>query len=112
MFTLFSLISMNKELNQNRFSMYPKSGPVPGAPVAAVTSWNRHAIRLALLEVAELCRCRKIFAVQSHERSCREVDEVVVQGASSRVKTLPKNLIARAPCKAFSEQRFRRLCSR
>ena len=27
---------------------------------------------------------------------------------SSRVKTLPKNLIARAPCRTFSEQRFRR----
>jgi hypothetical protein len=61
-----------------------------------------------LLEVAELCRCRKKFAVQSHERSRREVDEVVVQGASSHVKTLPKNLIARVPCRTFSEQRFRR----
>ena len=55
-----------------------------------------------------------MFAVQSHEqspgssRSCRDVDEVVVQGASSRVKTLPKNLIARVPCRTFSEQRFRR----
>jgi len=38
----------------------------------------------------------------------REVDEVVDQGASSRVKTLPKNLIARVPCRTFSEQRFRR----
>jgi hypothetical protein len=47
-----------------------------------------------LLEVAELYRCRKIFAVQSHEWSRREVD---VQGASSRVKTLPKNLIAHVP---------------
>jgi len=55
--------------------------------------------------------------VQSHERSPgsrrsirsrRDVDEVVVQGASSCVKTLPKNLIARAPCRTFSEQRFRR----
>ena len=55
--------------------------------------------------------------MQSHERSPgsrrssrsgRDVDEVVVQGASSRVKTLPKNLIARAPCGTFSEQRFRR----
>jgi hypothetical protein len=33
-FMLFSLISMNKELNQNRFNMHPKAGPVPGAPVA------------------------------------------------------------------------------
>ena len=49
-------------------------------------------------------------------RSRREVDEVVVrsrrevvdQGTSSRVKTLPKNLIARYPCRTFSEQRFRR----
>src|SRR6185295_18321112 len=41
-------------------------------------------------------------------RSRQEVDEVVDQGASSRVKTLPKNLIARVPCRTFSEQRFRR----
>jgi hypothetical protein len=33
-FMLFSLISMNKELNQSRFSNYPRAGPVPGAPVA------------------------------------------------------------------------------
>jgi len=45
-------------------------------------------------------------------RSRREVDEVVDQEASSRVKTLPKNLIARVPCRTFSEQRFRRPCSR
>ena len=31
---LFLLISMNKILNQNRFRMYPKTGPVPDAPVA------------------------------------------------------------------------------
>ena len=41
-------------------------------------------------------------------RSRREVDEIVDQGASSPVKTLPKNLIARVPCRTFSEQRFRR----
>ena len=41
--------------------------------------------------------------------SRREVDKVVDQGASSRVKTLPKNLIARVPCRTFSGQRFRRL---
>ena len=41
-------------------------------------------------------------------RSRREVDEVVDQGVTSRVKTLPKNLIARVPCRTFSEQRFRR----
>ena len=54
--------------------------------------------------------------MQSHEqeadevvvRSRREVDEVVDQGASSRVKTLPKNLIDRVPYRTFSEQRFRR----
>ena len=28
-FILFSLISMNKMLNQNRFRMYPKAEPVP-----------------------------------------------------------------------------------
>ena len=33
-FMLFSLISMNKILNQNRFRVYPKAGPVPEAPVA------------------------------------------------------------------------------
>ena len=38
-------------------------------------------------------------------RSRREVDEVVDQRASSRVKMLPKNLIARVPCRTFSEQR-------
>ena len=57
-----------------------------------------------------------MFAVQSHERSPesrrssrsgrRDVDEVVLQEASSRVKTLPKNLIARYPMQDFSEQRF------
>ena len=31
---LFSLISMNKMLNQNRFRVYPKAGPVPEALVA------------------------------------------------------------------------------
>ena len=31
---LFLLISMNKKLNQNRFIVYPKTGPVPEAPVA------------------------------------------------------------------------------
>ena len=54
---------MNKILNQNRFRVYPKAGPVPEAPGCAVTSWNRHAIRLALPEVAERCRCRKMFVV-------------------------------------------------
>ena len=115
---LFSLISMNKMLNQNKFRVYPKAGPTrAGGTGCAVTSWNRHSIRLALPDVAERRRCRKMFAVQSHERSPgsrrssrsrRDVDEVVVQGASSRVKTLPKNLIARIPCRTFSEQRFRR----
>ena len=32
-FMLFLLISMNKILNQNMFRMYPKTGPVPEAPV-------------------------------------------------------------------------------
>ena len=31
---LFSLINMNKMLNQNIFKVYPKAGPVPEAPVA------------------------------------------------------------------------------
>ena len=29
---LFSLISMNKMLNQNRFRVYPKAGPVAPLP--------------------------------------------------------------------------------
>ena len=33
---LFSLISMNKKLNQNRFRVYPKAGPVSEAPVASL----------------------------------------------------------------------------
>ena len=33
---LFSLISMNKMLNQNRFRMYPKAGSVPEAPVVSL----------------------------------------------------------------------------
>ena len=41
-------------------------------------------------------------------RSRRDVDRVVVQGASSHVNMLTKNLIARVPCRTFSEQRFRR----
>ena len=31
---LFSLISMNKILNQNRIRVYPKAGSVPKAPGA------------------------------------------------------------------------------
>ena len=49
---------------------------------------------------------QEVDEVVVHSR--RVVDEVVVQGASSRVKTLSKNLIARVPCRTFSEQRFRR----
>ena len=37
-FMLFSLIRMNKILNQNRFRMYPKAGPVPEAPVAPLSA--------------------------------------------------------------------------
>ena len=33
-FILFSLISMNKILNQKKFRVYPKAGPVPEAPGA------------------------------------------------------------------------------
>ena len=33
-FMLFSLISMNKLINQNMFRMYPKAVPVPEAPGA------------------------------------------------------------------------------
>ena len=35
-FMLFSLINMNKILNQNRFRVYPKTGPVQEAPVASL----------------------------------------------------------------------------
>jgi hypothetical protein len=42
-FMLFSLISMNKELNQSRFSRYPKAGPVPEAPVAPLPGPARRA---------------------------------------------------------------------
>ena len=35
-FMLFSLISMNKILNQNRIRVYPKAGPVPEAPVVSL----------------------------------------------------------------------------
>jgi len=34
MFMLFSLINMNKIINQNWFRVYPKTGPVPEAPGA------------------------------------------------------------------------------
>ena len=33
-FMLFSLINMNKIINQNWFRVYPKVGPVPEAPGA------------------------------------------------------------------------------
>ena len=33
-FMLFSLINMNKIINQNWFRVYPKMGPVPEAPSA------------------------------------------------------------------------------
>ena len=121
---LFLLKSMNRILNQNRFRVYPKTGPVPEAPGAPLPAGIDILFQLgpvpealALPEVAERYRCRKMFVVQSHElspgsrrssRSHRDVDGIVVQGASSRVKTLPKNLIARVPCRTFSEQRFRR----
>ena len=49
---------------------------------------------------------QEVDEVVVHSR--RDIDEVVVQGASSRVNTLPKNLITRVPCRTFSEQRFRR----
>ena len=43
-------------------------------------------------------------------RSRREVDEVVDQGASSRVKTLPKNLIA--PVQDLQRAEVPEVCSR
>ena len=54
----------------------------------------------ALREVADHSRCRKMFAVQSRERSIRSrsagVEEDDLVGEQLR-KTLPKNLIARTP---------------
>jgi len=38
MFMLFSLISMNKILNQNRLRVYPKAGPVPEASDALLSA--------------------------------------------------------------------------
>jgi len=88
---------------------------------------SRHSV---LLEVVDLSRCRKMFAVQSRERppgrrrrrSSRSperppgrrrsrsagVEEDDLAGEQSR-KTLPKNLIARTPEKV---SRCRALCSR
>ena len=101
---------MNKILNQG--------GTSAGGTGCAVTSWNRHSIRLALPEVAndvDAGRGSQCSPTNGHQevdevvvRSRRDVGEVVVQGASSRIKTLPKNLIARVPCRTFSKQRFRR----
>ena len=49
-FMLFSLISMNKMLNQNRFRVYLKAGPVPEAPVAPLPTgivilFNWHCLK-------------------------------------------------------------------
>ena len=99
--------------------MYPNAGPVPEAPGTPLPAG--HSIRLALPDVAERRRCRKMFAVQSHERSPesrrssrsrRDVDEVVIQGASSRIKMLPKNLIARYPVQDLQRAEVPEACSR
>ena len=42
----------------------------------------------------------------------RDVDEVVVQRASSRVKTLPKKLIARYPVQDLQQVEVPEACSR
>ena len=97
------------KMKDNQLGLYPKEGPVPKAPTAPFTL--RHGV---LLEVVDLSRCRKMFAVQSRERPPRRrsnyrsperplgrrrsrsagVEEDDLAGELSR-KTLPKNLIAR-----------------
>ena len=65
MFKIYTKLNKMKHMS---FRLYPKTGPVPEAPAGyVITSWNRHSIRLALLDVAERRRCRKMFTVQSHE---------------------------------------------
>ena len=115
---LSSLISMNKMLNQNRFRMYPKTGPVLEAPIAPLPAGIDILFDWPCLmqsndvDVGRGSQCsptnghQEVDEVVVHSR--RDIDEVVVQGASSRVKTLPKNLITHVPCRTFSEQRFRR----
>jgi hypothetical protein len=69
---------------------------------------SRHS---ALREVADHSRCRKMFVVQSRERSSRSrsagVEEDDLVGEQSR-KTLPKNLIA---CTPEQVSRCRKSCS-
>ena len=76
---VFKINKKNKQNETLEFQSVLQGGTSAGSTSCAVTSWNRHAIRLALLDIAERRRCRKMFAVQSHERLRREVDEVVVR---------------------------------
>ena len=54
-FILFSLINMNKIINQNWFRVYPKAGPVPEA-LSASFPWM-DIVSVRLFDVAELSRC-------------------------------------------------------
>lgn len=52
--------------------MYPETGPMPEAPVCAVTNWKRSShtttARLALLEAIDQIRCRKSWCSVVHVR--------------------------------------------
>jgi len=56
-------------MKHRSFSLYPRGGTNAGGTGCAITNWNRHAIRLALLDVVVRNHFRKMFVVQSHERS-------------------------------------------
>ena len=54
-FKLFSLINMNKIINQSWFRMYPDAGPVPEALGAPSHDWI--LCGLGLFDAAELSHC-------------------------------------------------------
>ena len=54
-FMLFSLINMNKLINQNRFRMYPKGPQCRRHRVRRSHDWT--LCRSGLFDVAELSRC-------------------------------------------------------
>ena len=81
---VFKINTKINRMKQMSFRLYPKARPVPEALDASSPAGI--AIRLALLEVVEQCRCRTMFALQSHERapgsrrnSCSGCRDVVVQ---------------------------------
>ena len=65
---VFKINKKNKQNETLEFQSVLQGGTSAGSTSCAVTSWNRHVIRLALLDIAERRRCKKMFAVQSHER--------------------------------------------